>query len=139
MFYGDLNEKEIHKRGDICIQIADSLSWTAETNILQNNYSACILSCAQLFVTLWTAARQTALSMGLSRQEYCSGLPLPLPGHLPNPGINPASPELAGRFFTTKPPGKPIKATIVQRKFLKTLFACLFLFLAFYCSFIVLV
>ena len=125
-FYGDLNEKEIHKRRDICIHIADSLSWTAETNILQSNYSACILSCVQLFVTLCTAACQTPPSMGLSRQEYCSGLPFPPSGHFPNPGINPASPELAGRFFTTEPPGKPIKATIVQRKYLKTLFACFF-------------
>ena len=27
---GDLNGKEIQKRGDVCIQIADSLSCTAE-------------------------------------------------------------------------------------------------------------
>ena len=42
--------------------------------------------------------------MGLSRQEYWSGLPCPPPGDLPDPGIEPASlvsPELAGRFFTT--------------------------------------
>ena len=41
--------------------------------------------------------------MGLSRQEYQSGLPLPLPEDLPNPGIEPMSltaPVLAGRFFT---------------------------------------
>ena len=31
------------------------------------------------------------LSMGLSRQEYCSGLPFPPPGDLPNPGIEPTS------------------------------------------------
>ena len=42
--------------------------------------------------------------MGFSRQEYCSGLPFPSPGDLPNPGIEPKSlmsPELVGRFFTT--------------------------------------
>ena len=42
--------------------------------------------------------------MGFSRQEYWSGLPCPLPGDLPNPGIEPASlmsPALAGGFFTT--------------------------------------
>ena len=47
--------------------------------------------------------------MGFSRQEYWSGLPFPLPGDLPNPGIEPtslASPALAGRFFTTEPPGE---------------------------------
>jgi len=39
-----------------------------------------------------------------SRQEYCSGLPCPLPGDIPNQGIKPmslTSPALAGRFFTT--------------------------------------
>ena len=42
--------------------------------------------------------------MGIPRQEYWSGLPFSLPGYLPNPGIKPASPALAGRFFTTEPP-----------------------------------
>ena len=45
--------------------------------------------------------------MEFSRQEFWSGLPFPSPGALPNPGIKPASPTLAGRFFTTEPPGKP--------------------------------
>ena len=43
--------------------------------------------------------------MGLSRQEYWSGLPLPTPGDLPDSGIESeslASPTLAGRFFTTR-------------------------------------
>jgi len=39
---------------------------------------------------------------GISQQEYWSGLPVPTPGDLPNPGImSLASPELAGRFFTS--------------------------------------
>ena len=53
---------------------------------------ACMLSClyrVQLFVTLWTAACQAPLSMGLSRREYCSGLPCPPPGDLLNSGLNP--------------------------------------------------
>jgi len=41
------------------------------------------------------------------RQEYWSGLPFPSPRDLPDPGIEPVSPSLAGRFFTTVPPGKP--------------------------------
>jgi len=45
--------------------------------------------------------------MGFSRQEYCGGLPLPPLGDLPDPGIEAASPTLAGGFFTTEPPGKP--------------------------------
>ena len=68
---------------------------------------ACVqscFSCAQLFVTLWTVARQAPLSMGFSRQEYRNELPCPLPGDLPDPGLEPASlksPALAGSFFTT--------------------------------------
>ena len=49
------------------------------------------LSHVQLSVTPWTVARQAPLSMGLSRQEYCSGLPFPPPGNLPDPGIEPGS------------------------------------------------
>jgi len=47
--------------------------------------------------------------MGFFRQEYWSGLPLPFPGDLPDPGIKPVfltSPALAGRFLTIAPPGK---------------------------------
>ena len=49
-------------------------------------------------------------AMGFSKQGYWSGLPCPTPGNLPNPGIKPESlesPAVAGRFFTTLPPGKP--------------------------------
>ena len=42
--------------------------------------------------------------MGLYWQEDWSGLPFP---SLPNPGIEPPSPVLADRFFTTELPGKP--------------------------------
>ena len=58
--------------------------------------------------TPWTVAHQAPLSMGFSRQEYWSGLPFPSAGDLPDPGIEPRSPALAGTPFTTEPPGKPI-------------------------------
>ena len=45
-------------------------------------------------------SHQAPLSMGFSRQEYWSGLPFPSAEDLSNPGIKPASPALAGRFFT---------------------------------------
>ena len=45
--------------------------------------------------------------MRFSRQEYWSELPFPSPGNLLEPRIEPASPSLTGRFFTTEPPGKP--------------------------------
>ena len=46
--------------------------------------------------------------MGFLRQEYWSGLPFPPSGDLSDPGLEPASPALAGWFFTAEPPGKPI-------------------------------
>ena len=64
------------------------------------------------FATPQTAACQAPLSMGFSRQEYWSGLSLTPPEDLPNPETEPmssASLALAGRFFTTKPRGKPSK------------------------------
>ena len=42
--------------------------------------------------TQWTVVNQGPLSMGFSRQGYCSGLPCPPPGDHPNPGISPMSP-----------------------------------------------
>ena len=53
---------------------------------------ACVLSRVQLFLTPWTVAHQTPLSIEFTRQEYWSGLPFPSPGDLPNPGIEPMSP-----------------------------------------------
>ena len=47
---------------------------------------------------------------GFSRQEYWSGLPCPSPRNVPDPQtepVSPASPALAGRFFTTELPGGP--------------------------------
>ena len=45
--------------------------------------------------------------MEFSRPEYWSELPFPSPGDLPNLGMRPKSPALAGGFFTTEPVGKP--------------------------------
>ena len=77
----------------------------------------------RLFVTPWTVAHQAPpsmgfsrqehwsglplapLSMGFSRQEYWSGLPFPSPADLPDPGIKPRSPSQADAL-TSEPPGK---------------------------------
>ena len=69
-----------------------------------------ILSVAQLCLTLCDlmdhiVAHQATLSMGFSRQENWSGLPFPSPEDLPDPGIKPVFPALAGRFFITATPG----------------------------------
>ena len=69
-----------------------------------------MLSHVRLFETPWTVAHQAPLSIEFSWQEYWSELPFPPPGDLPDPGIKPislAAPTLAGRFFTTAPPGMP--------------------------------
>ena len=71
--------------------------------------SVCVLdtqSC--LFAIQWTLAHQTPLSMGFSRQEYWSELPVHSPGDLPNPGIQPTSPALQADSLLSEPPGKPI-------------------------------
>ena len=68
-----------------------------------------LLSHVRLFVDPWTVARQAPLPMEFSLQEYWSRFPFPSPGHLPCPGTepkSPASPVLAGRFFTAEPPEK---------------------------------
>ena len=63
-----------------------------------------------LFVTSWTVAHQTPLSMGFPRWNDWSGLPFPPSRDLPHPGIkllSPASATLADGFFTTIPSALP--------------------------------
>ena len=66
--------------------------------------------CLTLCIPIDCIACQAPQSMGFFRQEHRSELPFPTPGDLPGPAIEPTaltSPTLAGRFFTTEPPGKP--------------------------------
>ena len=71
-------------------------------------------SCPTLSDPMVTVTCQASVSMGFSRQEYWSGLPLPPLEGLPNPGIEPlslTSPELVGKFFSTSATcgkGKPL-------------------------------
>ena len=60
-------------------------------------------------MTPLTVALQAPLSLEISRPEYWCGLPLPSPGDLPNPGIEPGSPALQEDFFLpSETPGKPV-------------------------------
>ena len=52
-------------------------------------------------MTPWTVACQAPLPMGFSQQEYWSALPFPSPGDLLDPGMEPKSSVMAGRFFFT--------------------------------------
>ena len=45
----------------------------------------------RLFATPWTLTLQAPLSMGFPRQEYWSAVPIPFPGDLPDPGMEPAT------------------------------------------------
>ena len=78
-----------------------------------------LLTLVQFFVTPGTAGRQGPLCMDFSRKEYWNGLPFPTPRDLSDPGIEPTSPRsppLAGKFFTTVPPGKSMQQERPTRK-----------------------
>ena len=65
-----------------------------------------LLSRVWLFATPRTIANQAPRSTRFSRQEYWNRLPFPSPGHLPNPGNKPGSPELQADALPSEPPGK---------------------------------
>ena len=69
--------------------------------------AVCMLSHVQLFVTPWSVTHQGFFRHGISQARMLAWVPFPSPGNLPDPGIEPASPAMAGRFFPTEPPGKP--------------------------------
>ena len=80
--------------------------------LFRNTIHACVYMLSSCLTLLWppgTVVYQAPLPMEFSRQEYSSGLPLPPPGNLTDPGMeymSPTSSALTGRFFTTEPPGK---------------------------------
>ena len=66
---------------------------------------------SSVHATPWTVARQAPLSMGFSRQEYCSGLPFSPPGDLPDKGVEPVFPAslaLQADSLSAEPSGKSI-------------------------------
>ena len=73
------------------------------------------LSRVRLFVTAWTVASQAPLSMAFSRQEYWRGLPLPPPGDLPDPGIEPRSPALQADSLLSESSGKLCRSFLLCR------------------------
>ena len=73
------------------------------TSVASESESEVTQSC-WLFVTPRTVAHQAPPSMGFSRQDYWSGLPFPSPGDLPDPGIEPGSPNFPADALTSEPP-----------------------------------
>ena len=77
--------------------------------VLSSVYPCPVQAPAQLCPTLCEPvdyALQAPLSVGFPRQESWSALLFPSPGDLPDPGMEPTSPPLAGGFLTTEPPQK---------------------------------
>ena len=75
-------------------------------------------SCCYLVTKSYPTLRlQAPLSKGFSRQEYWSGFPLPPSGHLPNPGIKPASSADAAALQVDSLPVKPSEKPIVQYRY----------------------
>ena len=72
------------------------------------------LSRVQLFCDPMDCSLPSSSAMEFSRQDYYSGLPFPSHRDLSYPGIKPASPALAGGFFTTEPLGKPTSSVSVS-------------------------
>ena len=89
-----------------------SAVWPTPMKFLQPTWScapmcACVcvcvcklFSCVWISTTPWTVAHQTPLSMGFSRQEFCSGLPFPSPGGSSWPRDPTRVSRIPGRFFT---------------------------------------
>ena len=75
--------------------------------VYYSSSSSLVAKLCSILATPWTVACQAPLSMGFSRQEYCSGLLLPSPGDLPDPGIKPGSPALQADSLQTELQGKP--------------------------------
>ena len=72
------------------------------------------LSRVQLCATPRTVAHQAPPSMGFSRQGYCSGLPFPSPGDLPDPGIEPRSSALQARYHLSHQ-GSPLLCEVGEK------------------------
>ena len=89
--------------GVICIsEVTDISSHSLDSSLLRYLVFSC--SVVSDSATPWTIACQAPLSMGFPRQEQWSGLTLPSPGDLPDPGIKlPSlrSTALVGKFFIT--------------------------------------
>ena len=117
----------IHLEFSECGLFFLSINWNMMLSIVRASHLSATFSintsqCAQLLQscpTLWdpeTVVHKAPLSMGFPRQEYWSGLPCPIPGNLPDSGIEPTSPAVQVDSLPTEPPGKPIKIRNLYKK-----------------------
>ena len=78
-----------------------------------NTHACSVASVTSDSATLWIVAHQPCLSMGLSRQEYPSGLPYPPPGDMQGSAWDRCRDQtcvscIASGFFIAEPPGKSL-------------------------------
>ena len=93
--------------------------WTEKQNMAHTYNGILLFSCSVMSSTFGTPqiiAWQASLSMGFPRPEYWSGLLLPSPEGLPDPGIQPMLPSSAGRSFPTVPPGNLYDGILLSLK-----------------------
>ena len=76
-----------------------------------------VLHCIRLLVSPQIIAHQAPLSMGFSQQEYSNGLPFPLLGDLPKPGIEPESPAWQADSLLLSHWGNPNKYIPINNYF----------------------
>ena len=87
--------------------------WCLITSLWQGAL-CCAVCCAQSCLTLcdpMDCSLPGPSVHGISQARILEWLPFPSPEHLPDPGIEPVSPALAGRFFTTEPSLKPTRVS----------------------------
>ena len=91
--------------------------------MFSNDCAVCLVtqSCLTLF-TPWTIPCQAPLSMGVPSQEDWSRLPVPSPGDLPNPGIEPRSSALQDDSLPAEPQGKPKNTGVGSLSLLQQIF-----------------
>ena len=104
--------KSLQSCPTLCDPTDGSLPGSSVPGILQARtleWVAISFSCIQLFAILWTVAHHTPLSIGFSRQQSWSGLPILSPGDFLNSGTESRSPALQTDSLLSEVPGKPIK------------------------------
>ena len=83
------------------------MRFPSEVSVYDSLLTLCCAQSCQTLCDSMNCSPTGSLFVGFSGQEYWSGLPFPPPRDLPNPRIEPVSPELADRFFNDEPLKKP--------------------------------
>ena len=111
------------------IGVDDIITWFLLSRYMVHNESTRVVnrplnvlscfSCLQLFAGPWTVAYHTPLSMELSKQDYWSGMPFPIPADLPDPGIELHFLHLLHWLVDSLSPAPPRKPNTIKYCILK--------------------